>query len=224
MFNVFISVLTAAIIAIIGLLTVKKRFKGEVKFTSKKKLIFVAITVVIFTAVSIIVPILFVKPTVKLLFLMLRNISVFYWTYFAAITDFKLKIIPNEIIIGMLTEVALIFIAEAIFDFSEFKANIASYFLGGAVMGAIFLLGRAISKGGLGMGDVKLIFSCGLMLGFETVTMMTFWALAFSVVCGVVMLIAKKAKLKSKIPMGPFFFAGAVVSNIMYIITGSYGG
>lgn len=221
--NIVISLLTAAAIEIAGLLIVKKRFKDEIKYTAKKRNAFIIVTSVIFAALGVSVSI-FADPKEWTLFSILRTLSIIYWTYFAAVADFKLKIIPNEIIIGMMAELVLIFIPEAICDFSEFKSTVVMSLLGGFIMGGIFLLARALSKGGMGMGDVKLVLMCGLFLGFENVVGMIFWALVLSIVTGAVLMITKKAKLKSKLPMGPFFFGGAVLGNAIYIISGLNGG
>lgn len=221
--NIVISLLTTAAIEIAGMLVVKKRFKDEVKYKPKNRNVFLIISTVVFASFGTAIPLL-ANAEEWTLFSILRALSVICWTYFAAVTDLKLKIIPNELIIGMLIELAVIFTAEAIFDFSGFKAVFVSSLLGGFVMGGIFLLGRVLSKGGMGMGDVKLILMCGLFLGFEDVIGMVFWALIFSIITGIILMIAKKAKLKSKLPMGPFFFAGAAVSNLIYLISGLYGG
>lgn len=222
--NIAISLLTAAAIEAAGLFTVKKRFKkDEVKYTAKQRNLFIVVSSVIFAALGVGLT-LFANPKEWTVFSVVRTLSVTYWTYFAAVVDVKLKIIPNELIIGMLAELALIFIPEAIYDFSEFRSTLFMALLGGIVMGGVFLLANALSKGGMGMGDVKTVFACGLFLGFESAAGMIFWALVLSVIAGVVLIAAKKAKLKSKLPMGPFFFGGAVISNAIYIISGLNGG
>ena len=88
----------------------------------------------------------------------------------------------------------------------------------------MFLITNLVSHNSLGMGDVKLMYVLGLLTGLDDALGGLFWALLFSLVTGVVLMIAKKAKLKSKIPMCPFFFFGFLTSNIVYIITGMVGG
>lgn len=218
-----ISLFTAAAVAAAGIMIVKKRFKNEVKYSPKTGHIFLIVSLIVFAAFGTALPLL-ANAEDWTLFSVLRTLSVLCWTYFAGVIDLKLKIIPNELVIGMLIELTVISAAEAICDFSGFKSVIISSILGGLAMGVIFLLGRALSKGGMGMGDVKLVLMCGLFLGFENVIGMVFWALVFSVITGIVLMSAKKAKLKTKLPMGPFFFAGALVSNTIYIISGLNGG
>lgn len=221
--NTLILLLAAAAIEAAGLVILKKRLKDEVKYTAKKRNLFIIATFFIFAALGAGMS-LFADPKEWTLFSLLRTLSVVCWTYFAAVVDFKLKIIPNDIIIGMLAELALIYIPEATSDFSAFKSTVIMALLGGFVIGGIFLLAHAISKGGMGMGDVKTVMMCGLFLGLENVIGMIFWALVLSIIAGVTLMIAKKARLKSKLPMGPFFFGGAVISNAMYIISGLNGG
>lgn len=222
--NVALSLITAAVIEVAGIFIVKKRFKDkEIKSTRKQSAVFLTVTSVVFAAFGIFFPLLAAEEEWTL-FSLLRVLSVIYWTYFAAVVDVKLKIIPNELIVGMLIELMAIFVPEALLNLTAFKETIVMALLGGLIMGGIFLLGRAVSKGGMGMGDVKLVTLCGLLLGFDSVIGMTFWALLFSVITGLVLIIAKKAKMKSKLPMGPFFFGGAAVSHIVFIISGLYGG
>ncbi len=208
----------AALIMTAGIFIVKKRFKDEVKYTKKQAVIFIAASAVCLLAIAFLMAI-FAPPKDWTVFSIVRTISVICWMYFAAVIDFKLFVIPNEIIIGMLIELVLIFIPEALTDFSGFKYTITLAILGGVIMGVLFLLGRVFSKGSMGMGDVKAVMMCGFFLGMDSAAGMVFWALAISVVTGLVLIIAKKAKLKSKIPMAPFFFLGTLVSNAIYIIS-----
>lgn len=208
----------AALITAAGIFIVKKRFKNEVEYTKKQAVVFIAASAVFLLAAAFLTAI-FASPEDWTVFSIVRTVSVICWMYFAAVIDFKLFVIPNDIIIGMLIELALIFIPEAFADFSGFKYTITTAVLGGVIMGVLFLLGRVFSKGSMGMGDVKAVMMCGFFLGMDSAAGMVFWALVISVVTGLVLIIAKKAKLKSKIPMAPFFFLGALVSNAIYIIS-----
>lgn len=220
---VIFSVISALGINAAGILITKKRFKDKVEYSEKKRNAFIVIS----TALSVLCGVLLSLCAADdewTVFSILRVVSVICWTYFAAVIDYKIKIIPNELVVGMLIELLVIFIPEALFDIQGFKSTIVMSLLGGLTMGGIFLLGRGISKGGMGMGDVKMITVCGLYLGLDSVIGMVFWALLFSIITGIVLMIAKKAKLKTKLAMGPFFFAGAVVSHAVLFLGSIYGG
>lgn len=220
---IVISVITALAVNAAGIFITKKRFKDKVEYSKKKRNIFIIISTVVLTAFGVLLPI-FAAGDEWTLFPTLRVLSVICWTYYAAVIDYKLKIIPNEIPLGMLGELILIFIPEALLDLQGFKYTIIMALFGGLAMGGIFLLGRGLSKGGMGMGDVKLVALSGLYLGLDSVVGMVFWALLFSIITGVILMIAKKAKLKTKLAMGPFLFAGAVVSHVVYFCGSVYGG
>lgn len=218
--DIAISLLMTAAINTAGYFIVKKRFKEEkLEYSRKRRVIFLAVTAVLMAACGTLFPI-FAVPDEWTLFSLLRAESVICWTYYAAVVDFKLRVIPNEIIIGMLINLMAIFIPEALSDISGFAPTIVMSLIGGVTIGGIFLLGRALSKGGMGMGDVKLTAVCGFFLGLDDVIGMVFWSLVFSVLAGLGLIIAKRAKMKSKLPMAPFFFLGALTAHVLYIISG----
>ncbi len=91
-----------------------------------------------------------------------------------------------------------------------------SFGLGGAVVaaialpGLIFLLSLPFGRDAIGLGDVKLLVSVGLMAGFARGFIGLFaGALAMAVVV-IVLLAARRITLRSYVPMGPFLIGGAM--------------
>ena len=84
--------------------------------------------------------------------------------------------------------------------------------VGFAVMFAIAL----ISRGGMGMGDVKLMAMIGAFLGWQKVFFVLFWASVVGSIGGVLFLYLTKQDRKTPIPFGPCL---AVVALIYYILT-----
>jgi leader peptidase (prepilin peptidase)/N-methyltransferase len=83
----------------------------------------------------------------------------------------------------------------------------------GAVTGFTLLLVIAlISKGGMGMGDVKLYALLGFVLGFKLVLLSFFLSTLFGAVIGGFALIFKIVKRKQPIPFGPFIAAGTLMA------------
>lgn len=87
----------------------------------------------------------------------------------------------------------------------------------GALLGAVGLFVfyfalNLVSRGGMGMGDVKLALSIGALTGYfgwaHTVGATVIAFLAGSAV-SVVLLLARKANRKSRVPFGPFMLLGA---------------
>lgn len=65
---------------------------------------------------------------------------------------------------------------------------------------------------GMGLGDVKLVFPLGLLVGFPNMLVALMTAFVVGAIVGLVLLSIKRKKLKSTIPFGPFLILGAVVA------------
>ena len=128
-------------------------------------------------------------------------------TYLAAvsITDVrKREIVDNATIFFSI--VSLIILA-----FSQNLFMIANGLLG-AVLGAMSLgAGHLLRKEAIGLGDVKMFACCGILFGFPGVFYLLIRALIFVAIFSVVMLIAKKANLKTEVPFAPFVLLGAII-------------
>jgi len=80
---------------------------------------------------------------------------------------------------------------------------------------AIFYSIHVLSRGGMGMGDVKLAASMGLFSGYVSGTAVYVSAMigfALGSLVGVGLMIAKKATRKTAVPFGPFMIIGTVLS------------
>lgn len=95
------------------------------------------------------------------------------------------------------------------FSFFRPELGVVHALLGGAAGGAIMLLLFFITRGGLGMGDVKLMALLGLATGFPQILL----ALLLSVVVGglvaILLLVSGLKKRRDAIPFAPFLVAGA---------------
>lgn len=81
---------------------------------------------------------------------------------------------------------------------------------GALLCGGFLELIRLISRGGIGFGDVKLMAACGFFLGPFTGLLSLLLAYVFAAVFCIPALLAKKAFLKTRIPMAPFFAAAVI--------------
>lgn len=93
-------------------------------------------------------------------------------------------------------------------DFSVF--NIVS----GIGLGAVFFLINKISKQGIGMGDVCMIITIGIVCGVAYTVEILFWSFGSCLIFSVVGIILKKMSLKSCLPMAPFMLVGAIVTGL----------
>ncbi len=149
-----------------------------------------------------------------------RTVTAATSVFFIAFIDLKLMVIPNKAVLAMLIAVVIMLVTEAIVDFDTFYGEIIWSFIGVVVMGGIFLAVKLISKNGVGMGDVKLVSVLALYLDFSGIVGALFWAMALMIIVGIVLMLLKKAKLKTRLAMAPFVFFGIVLSNILYVFTG----
>jgi len=80
-----------------------------------------------------------------------------------------------------------------------------------AAVGFLGLLGVAI-RGGVAFGDLLLVAPLGLLLGWPAIFVAIFVAALLSAGVGVLLLLTKRAGMRSYIPFGPFLVAGTVVT------------
>lgn len=83
----------------------------------------------------------------------------------------------------------------------------------GAVLGyAIMLLVYALSRGGMGFGDVKFALLFGLYLGPALTALSLLLGFVIGALVGVILLALKVKKRKDAIPFGPFLAIGAYLA------------
>ena len=86
--------------------------------------------------------------------------------------------------------------------------------IGGAALFAVYFLMTVVYPGGMGFGDVKLAGVLGLFLGFlgwGELAVGAFAAFALGGLFGVILLVARRAGGKTRIPFGPWMLLGAWV-------------
>lgn len=220
------SLLIAAVIGAGGYWFTLRYFRSKddkAEYPRRKKLIFAAVTALVFVGVAVCFP-LFTDPEERSMFKALRAVAAMLGLYYVAVIDWKFHLIPNRYLLAFLILTLVLLGGEALTDFPGFRVNIILCLIGSVVCGVMFLITNLLSHNGLGMGDVKLVFILGLLLGLDDTLGGLLWTFVFSAAAGIVLIIRKKAKMKTKIAMGPFFFLGFLCSNIMYIISGFFGG
>jgi leader peptidase (prepilin peptidase) / N-methyltransferase len=84
--------------------------------------------------------------------------------------------------------------------------------IGGAVaVGFMGLLGLLV-RGGVALGDLYLVGPIGLVLGWPAIFIAVFVAGLLSAAVSAVLLLTRRAGLKTYIPFGPFLVAGMIVT------------
>lgn len=123
----------------------------------------------------------------------------------SAVTDIKSGLILNRLmIVGLILGLALKIIT---FDLDILKSSVIFCLATG---GILFIISY-VSKGGLGMGDVKLIAISSLFMDTTTTITVFLISLILTAVSAVILLLLKKTGMKQKIPFAPFLLAGYIV-------------
>ncbi len=142
----------------------------------------------------------------------IRYLILFAALFFIAWIDQENKRIPNKLLKILLLLRGLLLAVEWLLFPKLGLAMLISAVLGALLGGGMFLLAHFISKGGVGMGDVKLFAVIGSYVGSGSIMSAAFLSVIASAAYSVVMLILKKIKLKEEIPFAPFIFIGTVLT------------
>jgi len=131
-------------------------------------------------------------------------------------TDLKYGIIPDEpVVAGVLASVPLVLSASInnsaipLFRYSGFQ-NLMT----GTLTSASFFLLFLITRGrGMGLGDVKLAFLMGFLLGWPKIIVAIYLSFLTGALVGVILILIKKKKFGQTIPFGPFLVLGTLIAQ-----------
>lgn len=123
----------------------------------------------------------------------------------AALSDIKTKTIPDGIIIiGVLAALVCAHI--------DSEQSVLGCLAGGLAAGGIFLLVSIVTRGGVGMGDVKLMGCIGMFTGVGKVLELILFSVLISGFAGIVFFALNIKNRKKTIPFAPFALAGAILT------------
>ena len=134
--------------------------------------------------------------------------STFIWVAAASIVDGATHHIPNRfpLFIGAGGAIAL---GIGAFCAPEALASQAlASVLGMVVSAGSLLIISLLTRGGIGMGDVKLFCGSGFALGLYGVFYTLFLSLLCSALTGIGLLLTKRGTAKRQLPFGPFVLVG----------------
>jgi leader peptidase (prepilin peptidase)/N-methyltransferase len=149
--------------------------------------------------------------TVALLWYML--IAVF--GYIATVLDIKTKKIPNKLVLIMLAAWAITLIPLIFLETSQAIILLIDSALGFCLGGGLFLLVYAVSRKGVGGGDVKFMAATGLYIGLYGIIPAIFYGSILAAITGLALLLLKKIKRKDKIPLAPFLYTGILITMFL---------
>ncbi|SFE97549.1 leader peptidase (prepilin peptidase) / N-methyltransferase [Paenibacillus catalpae] len=122
------------------------------------------------------------------------------------VSDLKYMLLPNRILLAF---APVFLVLRCLFpDDSSVWLHVWGAIAGGGVLLAVVIL----TRGGMGLGDVKLIFLLGWILGLPNLIPAFILACFFGSLVGGLLILFKIVKRKQPIPFGPFLLLGALLS------------
>lgn len=125
-----------------------------------------------------------------------------------AVEDARRKVIPNRWLLYLLLGRVCLFVLEAVYLPAMILENLKFTLFGGMMCGGVFLIAYVLSRGAIGMGDVKLTAVIGTCLGFQTTYLAMLAASLLAALYGGSMVLRKKKGLRDEIAFGPFIALG----------------
>lgn len=177
----------------------------------KNKMIYI-----ICAAILSIAAILFINMAVHMTVIEGIKVLILVTMIFAvAIIDYKVKKIPNIMLIVMLVMRLAIYVFEFILYKTSALDIVKDDLLGVLIVGGFFLIIGLAIKNSVGMGDIKLFAIIGLYQGFSNAFSTVFFALVVSSVISIILLISRKKHRKDTIPFAPCVFIGMIIEIIL---------
>jgi len=127
--------------------------------------------------------------------------------------DLKHYIIPDKIIYPAILVSGIWYLVSGIFFNLYTKYEMLNTIYSAVGAAAFFLAIVLISRGKwMGVGDIKLAFLMGLILGWPNILVALFLAFFIGAIIGIGLIATGKKTLKSEVPFGPFLVAGTFLA------------
>ena len=133
-----------------------------------------------------------------------------------AVIDHREMIIPNRLLLWMLTYWGLA-MALQVWQMGYPDPKVLLDFILGGLIGASPLLVRLVSKGGIGMGDIKLFAIVGLYVGKQDILRAMFLSLVIALFVLLGRKLRKKLEKKQEVSFGPFVAVGTMLMLVMNV-------
>lgn len=189
----------------------KDKIKAMLKRKKTEWLFFAVLPVI---TVSIPLVYYYVYADLTIIYCLKRSflISVLFVAAFHDHKDFR---IPNKLILyGFIMRIVML-IFELIFSREQLLETVITELIAAVSMFLICMLTRVVIRGGIGMGDVKLIMIMGLFQGVVGTISSIFATMLVSFVYSVFLIATKKKTKKDSIAFAPCIAVGAVISIIL---------
>ena len=141
------------------------------------------------------------------------------WTAFVIIgvalsaIDFQLHRLPDALNGALYLSGIVLLSADA--TWHHRLGHLRSAIIASVLLSAFYWVVNLLSKGGMGMGDVKLAASIGLYTGYISalcVYVAAMASFALGSLVGIAIIVLQRGTRKTAVPFGPFMIVGALIS------------
>lgn len=135
-----------------------------------------------------------------------------------AVTDYELMLIPNKCSLVLLLGGLICLVGEWIGSGAFPVAEMVACLLSAGIILVVMLIMVFVTKGGFGMGDVKIISSFAFVCGLSAACYVVTAALLFCALISSLLLLTKKKQIKDLLPLGPFLWLSLGVMIVLRFI------
>lgn len=122
------------------------------------------------------------------------------------LTDYEQRLIFNRVLVGLTLMV--------LFCTPWIEATLLNRLLAAFIGGAVMLFLSIISRGGIGGGDIKLLFVLGLWQGLDALISLFVFGFVTSGLAAALLLLTGRKKSHDYLAYGPYFAFGALLNLI----------
>ena len=142
----------------------------------------------------------------------LKLITLLAVLFVVNVSDVRMHIIPNKVILAAIVLRLIYYVAELFVLGSDFWQLLKGDLLALLIVAFFFVVGVLIIKNGLGMGDIKLMLVMCLFQGVSGVIGSLFISLIVAFFISIAMLIMKKITRKDSLAFAPSILLGTLIS------------
>lgn len=131
------------------------------------------------------------------------------------VIDLETRRLPDAIVLPTIVAIAVLLAASA--ALTGDLGSIIRALIGGASLLVCYAILWLVSRGGMGLGDVKLAAAVGLAtawIGWDGLVVGALAAFLLGGVLGIVLLLARRAGRRTAVPFGPWMITGAWIGIV----------
>lgn len=174
-----------------------------------RRLVFLIVMLLSLCAISVSLELVFVSNTLTDNAKLLSLLAILF---VAANVDARHRIIPNALVLTGLVLRIIFWLIELFTSPSAFWGIMKNDLLACLLVVAFFVVGVLLVKGGIGMGDIKLMLVMCLFQGFYGVVSSLFCSLFVAFIYAIVVLLLKKKSQKDSVAFAPAILLGTALS------------